>query len=144
MTYSDIIAFIIDYVNANYNIRAGDKLKLAFDEMKADKDSIIFTPSDEASVGEKKDITGLFVDGEIPLNCYYRIMNNDNGYADLDAIKVVNDLVTFIKSNYKLMKTDDFYVSGVDIKSTAKLSTAYQNGVKDFISNFSIKYGRRL
>ena len=144
MNYSDIIAFVIDYINSNYRIRAGDNLKLTFDEMRSDKDSIIFTPSDEASTGEKKDITGLFVDGEIPLNCYYRIMNNDNGYADLDAIQIVNDLVTFIKSNYKLIKTDDFYVSGVDIKSTAKLSTVYQNGVKDFISSFSIKYGRRL
>lgn len=144
MTYSDIIVFIIDYVNTNYRIRAGDKLKLTFDEMKADKDSIIFAPSDEVSAGEKKDITGLFVDGEIPLNCYYRIMNNDNGFADLDAIKVVNDLITFIESNYKLMKTNDFYISGVGIKSTAKLSTIYQNGVKDFISSFYIKYGRRL
>lgn len=144
MSISEIIEFIISYINSNYTIRAGTKLKLSFDELKPDKDSIMFSLADDNTVVEKKDLTGLFVDGELSIQCYYRIMANDNGFADLDSIKVVDDLVTFIKSNYKSIKTDDFYVSGVVVKASTKLSAVYTNGAKDFISKFSINYGRRL
>ena len=144
MSISEIIEFIISYINSNYTIRSGTKLKLSFDELKSDKDSIMFSLADDNTVVEKKDLTGLFVDGELSIQCYYRIMANDNGFADLDSIKVVDDLVSFIKSNYKSIKTDDFYVSGVVTKASTKLSAVYANGAKDFISKFSIKYGRRL
>lgn len=144
MSISEIVDFIISFVNSNYTIRSDGKLKLTFDELKSDKDSIMIGFSDDNTGVEKIDLTGLFVDGELVFQCYYRIMANDNGYADLDALKIVDDLVAFIKSNYKSIKTDDFYVSGVDIKAVAKLSAAYQNGAKDFVSKFSIKYGRRL
>lgn len=138
-----ILEFIISYINNNYTIRSGTKLKLSFDELKPDKDSIMFS-LDDNTVVEKKDLTGLFVDGELSIQCYYRIMANDNGFADLDSIKIVDDLVSFIKSNYKSIKTDDFYVSGVVTKASTKLSAVYANGAKDFISKFSINYGRRL
>ena len=144
MSISEIIEFIISYINSNYTIRSGTKLKLSFDELKSDKDSIMFSLADDNTVVEKKDLTGLFVDGELSIQCYYRIMANDNGFADLDSIKIVDDLVSFIKSNYKSIKTDDFYVSGVVTKASTKLSAVYANGAKDFISKFSIKYGRRL
>lgn len=144
MSISEIIEFIISYINSNYTIRSGTKLKLSFDELKSDKDSIMFSLADDNTVVEKKDLTGLFVDGELSIQCYYRIMANDNGFADLDSIKVVDDLVSFIKSNYKSIKTDDFYISGVVTKASTKLSAAYSNGAKDFISKFSINYGRRL
>lgn len=144
MSISEIIKFIISYINSNYTIRSDKKLKLTFDELKPDKDSIMFSLADDNTVVEKKDLTGLFVDGEVSIQCYYRIMANDNGFADLDSIKVVDDLVSFIKSNYKSIKTDDFYVSGVVTKASTKLSAVYANGVKDFISKFSINYGRRL
>lgn len=144
MSISEIIEFIISYINSNYTIRSGTKLKLSFNELKPDKDSIMFSLADDNTVVEKKDLTGLFVDGELSIQCYYRIMANDNGFADLDSIKVVDDLVSFIKSNYKSIKTDEFYVSGVVIKASTKLSAVYANGAKDFISKFSINYGRRL
>lgn len=144
MSISEIIKFIISYINSNYTIRPNSKLKLTFDELKPDKDSIMFSLADDNTVVEKKDITGIFVDGEISLQCYYRIMANDNGFADLDSIKIVDDLVSFIKSNYKSIKTNEFYVSGVVVKASTKLSAAYSNGAKDFISKFSINYGRRL
>lgn len=144
MSISEIIKFIIYYINSNYTIRSDKKLKLTFNELKPDKDSIMFSLADDNTVVEKKDITGIFVDGEISIQCYYRIMANDNGFADLDSIKVVDDLVSFIKSNYKSIKTDEFYVSGVVVKASTKLSAAYSNGAKDFISKFSINYGRRL
>lgn len=144
MSISEIIKFIISYINSNYTIRSDKKLKLTFDELKPDKDSIMFSLADDNTVVEKKDLIGLFVDGEISLQCYYRIMANDNGFADLDSIKIVDDLVSFIKSNYKSIKTDEFYVSGVVVKASTKLSAAYSNGAKDFISKFSINYGRRL
>lgn len=144
MSISEIIEFIISYINSNYTIKSGTKLKLSFDELKPDKDSIMFSLADDNTVVENKDLTGLFVDGELSIQCYYRIMSNDNGFADLDSIKVVDDLVSFIKSNYKSIKTDDFYVSGVVTKAPTKLSAVYANGAKDFISKFSINYGRRL
>lgn len=144
MSISEIIKFIISYINSNYTISPNSKLKLTFNELKPDKDSIMFSLADDNTVVEKKDITGMFVDGEISLQCYYRIMANDNGFADLDSIKIVDDLVSFIKSNYKSIKTDEFYVSGVVVKASTKLSAAYSNGAKDFISKFSINYGRRL
>lgn len=144
MSISEIIEFIISYINSNYTIRSGTKLKLSFDELKPDKDSIMFSLADDNTVVEKKDLTGLFVDGELSIQCYYRIMANDNGFADLDSIKIVDDLVSFIKSNYKSIKTDDFYVSGVVVKASTKLSAVYANGAKDFISKFYINYGRRL
>ena len=144
MSISEIIEFIISYINSNYTIRSGTKLKLSFDELKPDKDSIMFSLADDNTVVEKKDLTGLFVDGELSIQCYYRIMANDNGFADLDSIKVVDDLVSFIKSNYKSIKTDDFYVSGVVTKASTKLLAVYANGAKDFISKFYINYGRRL
>ncbi len=144
MSISEIIKFIISYINNNYTIRSDKKLKLTFDELKPDKDSIMFSLADDNTVVEKKDITGMFADGEISIQCYYRIMANDNGFADLDSIKIVDDLVSFIKSNYKSIKTDEFYVSGVVVKASAKLAAAYSNGAKDFISKFSINYGRRL
>ena len=144
MSISEIIEFIISYINSNYTIRSGTKLKLSFDELKTDKDSIMFSLADDNTVVEKKDLTGLFVDGELSIQCYYRIMANDNGFADLDSIKIVDDLVSFIKSNYKSIKTDDFYVSGVVTKASTKLSAVYSNCAKDFISKFSINYGRRL
>lgn len=144
MNVSEIIEFIISYINNNYTIRSDKKLKLTFDDLKPDKDSIMFSLADGNTVVEKKDITGIFVDGEISLQCYYRIMANDNGFADLDSIKIVDDLVSFIKSNYKSIKTDEFYVSGVVVNASTKLSAAYSNGAKDFISKFSINYGRRL
>lgn len=144
MSVSEIIEFIISYINSNYTIRSDKKLKLTFDELKLDKDSIMFSLADDNTVVEKKDLTGLFVDGEVSIQCYYRIMANDNGFADLDSIKIVDDLVSFIKSNYKSIKTDEFYVSGVVVNASTKLSAAYSNGAKDFISKFSINYGRRL
>lgn len=144
MSVSEIIEFIISYINSNYTIRLGTNLKLTFDELKPDKDSIMFSLADDNTVVEKKDLTGLFVDGEVSIQCYYRIMANDNGFADLDSIKIVDDLVSFIKSNYKSIKTDEFYVSGVVVNASTKLSAAYSNGAKDFISKFSINYGRRL
>lgn len=143
MSISEIIEFIISYINSNYIIRSGTNLKLSFDELKPDKDSIMFSLADDNTVVEKKDLTGLFFDGELSIQCYYRIMANDNGFADLDSIKVVDDLVSFIKSNYKSIKTDDFYVSGVVTKASTKLAAAYSNGAKDFVSKFSINYGRR-
>lgn len=144
MSISEIIEFIISYINSNYTIRSGTKLKLSFDELKPDKDGIMFSLADDNTIVEKKDLTGLFVDGELSIQCYYRIMANDNGFADLDSIKIVDDLVTFIKSNYKSIKTDEFYVSGVVVNASTKLLAVYANGAKDFISKFSINYGRRL
>lgn len=144
MTCSEIIDFLVKYVNSSYKIRADTRLNLTFDELKSDRDCIMFALSDKNTGIERKDITGMFVDGELIFNCYYRIMANDNGYADIDSIAVVNDLVSFIKENYKQVKTDDFYLSGVSIQSVAKLSAAYPNGVKDFVSEFSINYGRRI
>lgn len=144
MKIVEILQFIIDYVNKYYKIRADGKLKLTFDELNPDKDSIMFALADDNTGSENVDLTGLFADGEISIDCYYRIMSNDCGYEDLYSIGIVDDLMYFIKSNYKSIKSDNFYVSGVDIKSSCKLSTAYQNGAKDFTSKLVIKYGRRI
>ena len=70
MSISEIIEFIISYINSNYTIRSGTKLKLSFDELKPDKDSIMFSLADDNTVVEKKDLTGLFVDGELSIQCY--------------------------------------------------------------------------
>ena len=144
MSISEIIEFIISYINSNYIIRSGTKLKLSFDELKPDKDSIMFSLADDNTVVEKKDLTGLFVDGELSIQCYYRMIASDNVFCDLYSIYVVGYFVSFIKSNYISIKTDDFYVSGVVTKASTKLSAVYANGAKDFISKFSINYGRRL
>lgn len=54
MSVSEIIEFIISYINSNYTIRSDKKLKLTFDELKPDKDSIMFSLADDNTVVEKK------------------------------------------------------------------------------------------
>ena len=53
MSISEIIKFIISYINSNYTIRSNSKLKLTFNELKPDKDSIMFSLADDNTVVEK-------------------------------------------------------------------------------------------
>ena len=63
MSVSEIIEFIISYINNNYTIRSDKKLKLTFDELKPDKDSIMFSLADDNTVVEDL-MRGYIYNGE--------------------------------------------------------------------------------
>ena len=142
IAYTDVIDLIISFVNSNYNFK--NNLRLNYDELKLDKDSIMITNQSNDTGSEKRDITGLFADGAIDVAIYYRIMNNDSGNDDLKSIKLINDLVNFIELNYKQIKNDSIYLSKISNISSATLASQYDNNVKDFCGKFRINYFRRL
>lgn len=138
-----VINSLIDYINSNYKFPG--KYKLLFDELFTNKDSICITTVTDSTPNEKlADVTGGYVVGTIRLSIVFRMMKSSSGIQDLDAISIVDSLYSYIKSVYKSVNSDIFYIDKVSQISGAKLDTVYPGGVKDFRGIFELSYERKV
>lgn len=140
---SFILRSLLDYLNDNYTFEGSYKLK--FDELSTSKDSICLTTSGDSTPVEKvSDVTGRYLSGTIRIAIVYRMMKASTGSQDLDAISIIDSLFSFIRSSYKLLMSDKFYITNVSQISGGKLDTAYATGVKDFRGIFELSYERQV
>lgn len=139
----NIIKAVSAYINDNYK-----KTKIPhvyFDELNVKHDSICITTSKDSKPTEKvSDVTGKYYHGVLNLDIVYRVMSTISGDDDLDIIEIVDDIYNFIKSNYKLIVTNNCYIDSISQISGAVLDTVYSGGVKDFRCTFSIDYERKV
>lgn len=139
---ADIIKSVIDYLNTEYPKSIP---KISFDELSTSKDSICITTSEDSKPIEKvADVTGKWLSGVVNISIVYRAMLVTNGLNDLSYIKVIDDIYNFVKSNYKSIKNNDFYIDSVSQVSGGLLDVIYQGGVKDFKGIVKLSYERRL
>lgn len=134
---------IIAFMNENFEFNG--KYRLDFDKLSTSKDSMCLTTTkDSAPVEKPADVTGGYVSGTLRLGIVLRVMKVQSGMQDLDYIKICDALYQFLKSNYRSIKNDEFYIDKVSQISGAKLDAVYQGGVKDFRGIFEVTYERKV
>lgn len=137
-----VIKALVDYVNKHYKFKG--KYKLAFDELSTSRDSICVTTTGDSIPYEKPDVTGTYVSGTVDLAIVLRRMKTSSSETDLDCISEVDDLYKYIKSIYKEINSNTFFVDWVSLVSGAKLDVAYAGGIKDYRGIFTLTYERKV
>ena len=140
---SQIIKDLIDYINNNFTTT--DIPRVKFDELSTTKDSICFTNSeDETSTEYPSDPTGEWVHGVVTINITYRTICISEGNKDLSYLAVLDKIINYIKSIYKNIGDDTYFIDKVTIVSSSKLSTIYSGGVKDYSGVIKLDYEREV
>lgn len=138
-----VIRSLIDYINKNYKFN--DKFKVTFDSLQTNRDSVCLTTTvDSTPVEKPADVTGDYLSGTLRLAIIYRLMQVPNESKDLEAINAVDDLYRFIKSKYKEIKGETFFIDKVSQISGAKLDTVYAGGIKDYRGILELNYERQV
>lgn len=137
-----VIKALVDYVNKNYKFKG--KYKLAFDELSTSRDSICVTTTGDSIPYERPDVTGTYMSGTVDLAIVLRRMKTSSSETDLDCISEVDDLYKYIKSIYKEINSNTFFVDWVSLVSGAKLDVAYAGGIKDYRGIFTLTYERKV
>lgn len=140
---TEVIKGLIDFINANYQFKG--KYKLEFDKLQSTKDSICLTTIEQSNPIERvADVTGTALAGSVTLSIRYRVMHIEKSDDELSAIEVVDDLYNFIRSHYREVKNEKFFIDGITQVSGGVLNTVYSGGVKDFNGSFILQYERQV
>lgn len=137
-----VIKALVDYVNKHYKFKG--RYRLTFDELSTSRDSICVTTTGDSIPYEKPDVTGTYVSGTVDLAIVLRRMKTSSSETDLDCISEVDDLYKYIKSIYKEINSNTFFVDWVSLVSGAKLDVAYAGGIKDYRGIFTLTYERKV
>lgn len=137
-----VIKALVDYVNQHYRFEG--KYKLAFDELSTSRDSICITTTGDSVPYEKPDVTGTYMHGTVDLAIVLRRMKTNSSDSDLECISEVDNLYKYIKSIYKEIDSNTFFIDWVALISGAKLDVAYAGGIKDYRGIFTLTYERKV
>lgn len=141
---SSIVKDLISYLRDNYTFPTG--VKLDFNMLNTSKSCMCLALNNDNTITEKvSDVTGLYVTGTIVFDVVYRTMALTNGTSDLDATEVIDNLIDFIKLNYKQnVGVNGFFVEKITCNSSGVLSRVYQGGVRDYKGIFTLTYERMV
>lgn len=137
----NVIRGILSFLNANKSELNIPNIK--FDELSTSKDSMCLATTEGSTPIETiADVTGTAFRGKLELNLIYRVMLSRDGSKDLDYIGVVDNVLDYLKKNYKSIEDNFFFIDNLTEKSRCTLETVYSGGVKDFKGIFVVSYER--
>lgn len=139
----NVIRGILSFLNTNSHYLGIPTIK--FDELSTSKDSMCLATTEGSTPVETiADVTGTAYKGKIELNLIYRVMLSRDGAKDLDYIGVVDNVLDYLKKNYKSIEDNFFFIDNLTEKSRCTLETVYSGGVKDFKCVFVVNYERSV
>ena len=139
----NVIRGILSFLNTNKAELGIPNIK--FDELSTSKDSMCLATTEGSTPVETiADVTGTAYKGKLELNLIYRVMLSRDGSKDLDYIGVVDNILDYLKRNYKSIEDNFFFIDNLTEKSRCTLETVYSGGVKDFKCVFVVNYERSV
>lgn len=139
---NDLIRDLISFIKLSYVLPSS--LKLKFNELDPKINSICLAHNvDTPTVETKKDVCGYSIHGEMTLYIFYRVVGITHGIDDLDAVKVIDDLMEHIKSKYK-STLNEIWVVKMSTTSNGVLSQVYSGNIRDYKGIFQVSYERMV
>lgn len=141
-TRTNITNSILTALNANTELTGG--LKVKFDELSVQNDSMCLSFSDTDVTGEVfSDVTGTAMSGKFLLEIYYRVVSKTNNTDDLSSIDVLDSIVGYIRDSFKYTSINES-ITDIKVSISPRLKKSYVNKTRDFFTQTIVSYERMV
>lgn len=140
---ADVLESIMSLLNEN--VLKNSTYKLKFSSLEVTSDSLCLAyPQSVSNPEQASDCTGSWVSCTMRLVLIRRVMQTDSFDDESVVFNQLKELLGYLKLHYKELADENFYIDSVSELSSPHIDTVYSGGAKDYSSEFSIYYERKV
>lgn len=140
--YTAILSSVVDYLNANYTGYPDGVSSFLYNELNPRGDSIAISTSTTEAFSETTELCG-WIDGKINATVILRRLQTNKGDKDFDLCAYVQDVLMYIQEHIGDISGTGWFIDSFSLSKSPVLCRVYDNGVRDYVGNFTLNYERK-